>query len=75
MKSDFPVIPRQDNCQDGGVLTANKVKSGVESMRYEGSRDPRCGARGVTLFQELKKCETLVLESFGKLPAAAVLCP
>ena len=36
-------------------------------MRWEGSRDPRCGARGVTLFQELKKCETLVLESFGSV--------
>ena len=37
-------------------------------MRSEGSRDPRCGARGVTLFQELKKCETLVLESFESYP-------
>jgi hypothetical protein len=48
-------------------LTANKVKSGVESSRWECPRDPGYGARGVTLFQEPKKCETLVLESFGSI--------
>ena len=32
-------------------------------MRWEGPRDPRCGARRVTLFQGLEKCETLVLKS------------
>ena len=45
------------------VYTLNKDNNGVESMRWEGPRDPGCGARCVTLFQELKKCETLVLKS------------
>ena len=45
------------------VLTANKDNNGVESRPWEGPRDPGCGAQCVTLFQELKKCETLVLKS------------
>ena len=52
------------------LLSANKVTSGVESMRREGPRDPGCGAQGVTLFQEIASVKHLfwkVFESFGSV--------
>jgi hypothetical protein len=52
------------------MITANKDNDGVESSPWEGPRDPGCGARVVTLFQELKNVKHLfwkVLESFGSV--------
>ena len=63
--------------QTNEQLTANKVTSGVESMRWEGPRDPGCGARGVTLFQELKSVKRLfwkVFESFGSVCVHTAVC-
>ena len=66
------------------LLTANKDNNGVESRPWEGPRDPGCGAQCVTLFQELKKCETLVLKSLkwvnfsllepGSVPLGTMVC-
>jgi hypothetical protein len=58
------------NTSKNSHLTANKDNNGVESSPWEGPRDPGCGARVVTLFQELKNVKHLfwkVFESFGSV--------